>query len=276
MTCSSLQTLFLAGERLDPDTYDWASEQLGIPVVDHWWQTETGWPIAANLRGLEPHADQARLADGAGAGLRRADPGRRRHDRRRRRRRGDLHRLPLPPGTSRRSGATTSATSTATCRPIPGYYLTGDGGYLDDDGYLFVLGRTDDVMNVAGHRLSSGPIEAVLAGAPGGRRVRGDRGADALKGQVPRALVVVKSGDGRPRPAAPPSWSPGSASEVGPIASLRGSTWSPACPRPGRARSCARPCASSPTVPGTVPSTIEDVGARGPSAGAAVLRRGAA
>jgi len=192
----SLKTLFLAGERLDPQTYDWAGHHLGVPVIDHWWQTETGWPIVANLRGLEPMPTRpgspsvpvpgfdvrVLLPDGT-----EAPPG------------VDgaiVVRLPLPPGClptlwnddDRYVGSYLSA--------YPGTYLTGDGGRFDDDGYLYVMGRTDDVINVAGHRLSTGSMEEVLAAHPAVAECAVIGVEDQLKGQVPRGLVVLKAGVG--------------------------------------------------------------------------------
>ena len=154
---SSLRTLFLAGERLDPDTYHWATDRLGVPVVDNWWQTETGWPIAANLRGLEPMPIKAGLPVGAGARLRRAGARRARRPgaaRRPRARSASGCRCPRAPCP--RSGVTTTRYVASYLSAFDGYYLSGDGGYVDSDGYLYVMGRTDDVINVAGHRLSTG------------------------------------------------------------------------------------------------------------------------
>jgi propionyl-CoA synthetase len=192
-------------------------------VVDHWWQTETGWPIAANLRGLDKSAPMPikpgsptvpvpgydiRILGPDGQQLPAGQEG------------AICLKLPLPPGTSRGVWGDDQRYVESYLTAYPGYYLTGDGGYLDADGYLFVLGRTDDVMNVAGHRLSSGQIEAALAAHPAVAECAVIGVADALKGQVPRALVVPKS-----------SWT-GSADqlaaelaarvrdEVGPIASL--------------------------------------------------------
>ena len=163
---SRLRYLFLAGERLDPDTYHWASEKLGIPVVDHWWQTETGWAIAANPLGVEPLPLKAgsptvpmpgydvRVLHVDGSGCEPGEEG------------VICLRLPLPPGTLSTLWGDDARFEASYLCEHPGYYLTGDGGYLDEDGYLFVMGRIDDVINVAGHRLSTGAIEAVLAAHP--------------------------------------------------------------------------------------------------------------
>ena len=191
---SSLRTLFLAGERLDPDTYAWASEVLGVPVIDNWWQTETGWPICANLRGLEPmpvkpgsptvpvpgYDVQVLGPDGD-----RVPPGTE----------GAICiKLPLPPGTLPTLWNDDERYVAGYLSAFPGYYLTGDGGHQDQDGYLYVMGRTDDVINVAGHRLSTGSMEAVLASHPAVAECAVVGVHDELKGQVPRGFVVLKAG----------------------------------------------------------------------------------
>lgn len=191
---SGMKYLFQAGERLDPDTYAWASEKLGVPVVDHWWQTETGWAIAANPMGLEsmpikpgsptvpmPGYDVRILhVDGSPC-----DPGEE----------GAICiRLPLPPSTLPTLWGDDDRYEASYLCEHPGYYLTGDGGYLDEDGYLFVMGRIDDVINVAGHRLSTGSIEAVLATHPAVAECAVIGVADEIKGQVPRGFVVLTSG----------------------------------------------------------------------------------
>ncbi|WP_409462476.1 propionyl-CoA synthetase [Amycolatopsis sp. GA6-003] len=191
---SRFRTLFLAGERLDPETYHWAHDILGTPVVDHWWQTETGWPIAANPRGLEPMPVKpgsatkpvpgwdVRILDQAGEELPAGREG------------AITLKLPLPPGSLPTLWGDDERYREAYLSRYPGYYLTGDSGYLDEDGYLFVMGRTDDVINVAGHRLSTGSMEAVLASHPAVAECAVIGVADQLKGQVPRGFVVLKSG----------------------------------------------------------------------------------
>jgi propionyl-CoA synthetase len=191
---SSLRTLFLAGERLDPDTYEWASAALRVPVVDNWWQTETGWPIAANLRGLEPMPLKAGSPSVPVPGydvqvLRSsgepANPGEE----------GAICiRLPLPPGTLTTLWGDEERYRRSYLDAFPGYYLTGDGGWADEDGYLFVMGRTDDVINVAGHRLSTGAIEQALSAHPAVAECAVIGVHDELKGQVPRGLVVLRAG----------------------------------------------------------------------------------
>jgi propionyl-CoA synthetase len=191
---SSLRYLFLAGERLDPETYRWAADQLGIPVIDHWWQTETGWPVAANLMGLEPMPAKPGSAtmpvpgydvQVLGADGRPAAPGAE----------GEIAvRLPLPPGTLPTLWHDDQRYVESYLSTHPGYYRTGDGGHFDDDGYLFVMGRVDDVINVAGHRLSTGAIEQVVASHPAVAECAVIGVDDALKGQLPRVLVVLKAG----------------------------------------------------------------------------------
>ena len=191
---SALQYLFLAGERLDPDTYHWASGKLGVPVVDHWWQTETGWAIAANPMGVErlplkagsptvpmPGYD-VRILHPDGSGCEPGEEG------------VICLQLPLPPGTLPTLWGDDARFEASYLCEHPGYYLTGDGGYIDEDGYLFVMGRIDDVINVAGHRMSTGAIEAVLAAHPAVAECAVIGVADEIKGQVPRAFVVLTAG----------------------------------------------------------------------------------
>jgi propionyl-CoA synthetase len=186
--------LFLAGERLDPETYRWAGEMLGVPVVDHWWQTETAWAIAADPMGLEqlptkpgsptvpiPGYD-VRILDEDGAEV---PPGTT----------GQIAiRLPLPPGCLPTLWNNDEGFVSSYLSRYPGYYLTGDGGYRDADGYLYVMGRTDDVINVAGHRLSTGEMEEVLASHPAVAECAVFGVNDDLKGEVPRGFVVLKAG----------------------------------------------------------------------------------
>jgi propionyl-CoA synthetase len=191
---SRLRHLFLAGERLDPETYRWASDLLGVPVVDNWWQTETGWPICANPVGLEPLPIKpgsptkplpgwdVRVLDGTG---RPAAPG------------TDgaiVIKLPMAPGALPTLWNDDDRFVRSYLSTFEGYYLTGDGGRVDDDGYVFVMGRTDDVINVAGHRLSTGGMEEVLAAHPAVAECAVIGVEDALKGQVPRGFVVLKAG----------------------------------------------------------------------------------
>jgi propionyl-CoA synthetase len=191
---SCMHTLFLAGERLDPDTYAWASGVLGIPVVDHWWQTETGWSIAANLRGLDPMDTKpgspsvpvpgydVQILDGDGTIQAPGAEG------------AICIKLPLPPGCLPTLWGDDERYVNGYLSAFPGWYLTGDGGFKDEDGYVYVMGRTDDVINVAGHRLSTGSMEAVLASHPMVAECAVVGVHDELKGQVPRGFVVLKAG----------------------------------------------------------------------------------
>jgi len=197
---SSLRCLYLAGERADPDTIEWARDKLRVPVIDHWWQTETGWPIAANPMGLEPlpvkdgsptvpmPGYDVRVLDPEGAELPRGELG------------AIAIRLPLPPGTLPTLWNAEARFRKSYLESFPGYYETGDAGYIDADGYIYIMARTDDVINVAGHRLSTGGMEEVLASHPdvGECAVIGVR--DELKGQVPLGLVCLNKGVERPAP----------------------------------------------------------------------------
>ncbi|NCF15170.1 MAG: AMP-binding protein, partial [Gammaproteobacteria bacterium] len=191
---SSLRTLFLAGERCDPDTLHWAEEKLGIPVIDHWWQTETGWSIAANCIGIEPQPVKAgsvgpaapgwdvRTLDTDGNDVAPGDVG------------AIACKLPLPPGTLTGLWNAESRFRESYLTTFPGYYETGDAGFVDDDGYIHVMSRTDDVINVAGHRLSTGAIEEVLAGHADVAECAVIGAADKLKGQLPLGFLVLKAG----------------------------------------------------------------------------------
>jgi propionyl-CoA synthetase len=258
---STLRTLFLAGERLDPNTYEWAGQRLGVPVVDNWWQTETGWPIAANLRGLDPMPIKAgsptvpvpgydvQILGTDGKRVSAGEEG------------AICIKLPLPPGTLPTVWGDDQRFIDSYLSAFEGYYLTGDGGYLDDDGYLFVLGRTDDVMNVAGHRLSSGQIEAALAGHPAVAECAVIGVHDELKGQVPRALVVTKAGFTGSADDLATELAARVRAEVGPIASLSQIDVVNGLPktRSGKIlRKTMRQIADDGDAP--VPSTIEDVG----------------
>ncbi len=191
---SSLQTLFVAGERLDPATFEWARQVLDRPVVDHWWQTETGWAICANPRGLEPlpikpgspsvpvPGYRLQVLAGDGSPVPAGTEG------------AIVLGLPLPPGTLTGLWRAGDRYLASYLSAYPGNYLTGDDGYLDDDGYLYVLGRSDDVINVAGHRLSSGAMEAAIAGHPAVAECAVIGIPDELKGDRPSGYVVLKEG----------------------------------------------------------------------------------
>ena len=192
---SGFRYLFLAGERLDPETYRWAGDLLGIPVIDHWWQTETGWPIAADLMGLEPMPTKPgsptmpvpgydlHVVDGfSGEDV---PPGTT----------GEIVLgLPLPPGCLTTLWGDDQRFIDSYLVQHPGTYITGDGGFRDEDGYVYVMGRTDDVINVAGHRLSTGVMEEILASHPAVAECAVIGVHDPLKGQIPRGFVVLKAG----------------------------------------------------------------------------------
>jgi propionyl-CoA synthetase len=195
---SRFKALFLAGERCDPDTLVWAQQRLGVPVVDHWWQTETAWGIAANCMGLEPlpvkpgsptkasPGYDVQILDEAGD---RVPPGQT----------GNICiKLPLPPGCLPTLWNNDAGYIDSYLSRYPGYYLTGDAGYQDEDGYLYIMSRIDDIINVAGHRLSTGGMEEVLAAHPDVAECSVIGVADELKGEVPVGLVVLKAGVNRP------------------------------------------------------------------------------
>jgi len=192
------RTLFLAGERADPPTVAWAEEHLGIPVIDHWWQTETGWPIGANCLGIErlpvKHGSctrpvpgwDVRVLDAEAPGTaRELTPGEI----------GALAiKLPLPPGALPTLWQADDRFVASYLTTYPGFYETADAGLIDADGYIHVMTRTDDIINVAAHRLSTGEIEEVLAAHPDVAECAVIGVADALKGQVPLGFLVLKAG----------------------------------------------------------------------------------
>ncbi len=190
---SSLKALFLAGERCDPATYEWASEKLGIPVIDHWWQTETGWPIVANMLGLEsfpvkpgsatkpvPGFD-VRILSHQGEEVASGKEG------------YIAIKLPLPPGCLPTLWQNDERFVKSYLSMFEGYYATGDGGYKDEDGYVYIMGRVDDVINVSGHRLSTGEMEEIVAGHEHVAECAVIGIDDELKGQVPFGMVVLKN-----------------------------------------------------------------------------------
>ena len=195
---SCLKTVFLAGERADPDTIEWAAAKLQVPVIDHWWQTETGWAIAANPVGYEPLP--VRIGSPAvgmpGYDIRVLDEG------------GHpvspdtlgaiAIRLPLPPGTLPGLWNAEARFRKSYLEAYPGYYATGDAGYMDADGYVYIMARTDDVINVAGHRLSTGAMEEVLASHPDVGECAVIGVSDELKGQVPMGFLCLNTGTNRP------------------------------------------------------------------------------
>ena len=195
---SGFRTLFLAGERADPDTVQWAEEKLGVPVIDHWWQTETGWAIAGNPVGLGilpvkrgsptvamPGYD-VQVLDDAGHPVPRGTLG------------NIVIKLPLPPGCLPTLWNADARFRSAYLDEFPGYYKTADAGIIDEDGYLSIMSRTDDIINVAGHRLSTGAMEEVLSGHPDVAECAVIGINDQLKGQLPCGFVVLKAGVNRP------------------------------------------------------------------------------
>ena len=191
---SRFRTLFLAGERCDPDTLVWAERLLQKPVIDHWWQTETGWPIGANCIGLEhfPVKPGSCTRPVPGYDVRIvADDGQEKAA-------GEIGniviKLPLPPGCLPTLWNKDAAYRDSYLRAYPGYYQTSDAGFKDEDGYLWIMSRTDDIINVAGHRLSTGALEEVLASHPDVAECAVIGAADEVKGEVPLGLVVLKAG----------------------------------------------------------------------------------
>ena len=193
----SLRTLFLAGERADPDTVKWAEDRLRVPVIDHWWQTETGWPMAANPVGLGqlPVKHGSPTVAMPGYDIRVLDEGG--HEVNRGMLGAICVKLPLPPGCLPTLWGNDQRFRTSYLSRFPGYYETADAGFMDDDGYVYIMARTDDIINVAGHRLSTGAMEEVLASHPNVAECAALGIADPLKGQVPVGFVVLKAGVNR-------------------------------------------------------------------------------
>jgi len=195
---SKFETLFLAGERCDPDTLMWAQNQLNVPVIDHWWQTETGWAISSNCMGIEPlpvkpgsatkpvPGYDVQILDNDGKQLDANKIG------------AIAIKLPLPPGSLPTMWHNEEGYKKYYLTRFPGYYLTGDAGYKDNDGYLWIMSRIDDIINVAGHRLSTGAIEEVLASHPDVAECAVIGVDDQLKGELPLGMVVLKAGVNRP------------------------------------------------------------------------------
>jgi propionyl-CoA synthetase len=257
---SRFEALFLAGERLDPDTYYWASELLKRPVIDHWWQTETGWAIAGNFLGLEyfPIKPGSATKPMPGYNLKILDAATGQElgpDQQ-----GVITiKLPLPPSNLPTLWKDDQRFLESYMKPYPGYYLTGDGGYVDEDGYVFVMGRIDDVINVAGHRLSTGGMEEVLAGHRDVAECAVVGVGDNLKGQVPVGLVVLKSGVSRPNEEIISEIVQMVRKDIGPVASFKIAVVVTRLPktRSGKIlRGTIRKIADG--EPYTIPSTIDD------------------
>ena len=256
---SQFQYLFLAGERLDPDTYHWAHNMLKKPVIDHWWQTETGWPITANCMGIEqfpikpgsctkpvPGYD-VQIIDNLGKNLNPGEEGL------------VVIKLPLPPGTLPSLWNADERFIESYMKIFPGYYFTSDGGYIDEDGYVYIMGRVDDVINVAGHRLSTGAMEEVVAQHRDVAECAVIGAQDSLKGQLPVGLVVLKAGIVREEGDLKKELVQMIRNEIGPIACFKEATAVTRLPktRSGKIlRSTMRKIADGEPYP--IPSTIDD------------------
>ncbi len=256
---SSLQSLFLAGERLDPPTQQWATEKLGIPVIDHWWQTETGWSICSNCLGIEqlPIVEgsptkpvpgyQMEVLNDEGKTIGADEIG------------SLVVKLPLPPGTFPTLWNAKQRYFDSYLSRFPGYYETGDAGYIDENGYVFVMSRTDDVINVAGHRLSTGGIEEVLAAHPDVAECAVIGVDDALKGHLPLGLIVLNSACTRSHEEIAKEAVQMVRDKIGPVAAFKLATVVNALPktRSGKVlRGTMKNIAD--TTPWTVPPTIDD------------------
>ena len=256
---SSLKTIFMAGERLDPPTYLWTVDKTGKPVVDHWWQTETGWAICANLMGIEPKPAKpgsstlptpgfnVQVLDARGNELPAGEQG------------AIAIKLPLPPSCLATIWGDFGRFKSGYLSDFPGYYCSGDGGYKDDEGYVFIMGRTDDVINVAGHRLSTGEMEEILAAHDAVAECSVIGVHDALKGQEPVGLVLLKDGYDIDEDDLQKELVAMVRKEIGPIACFKRAVVVPRLPktRSGKIlRKLLRQIASNQEV--AVPSTIDD------------------
>ena len=256
---SGFKYLFLAGERTDPDTYHWAHNLLQKPVIDHWWQTETGWPITANCMGIEdfpikpgsctkpvPGYD-VRIIDSLGKELGPKEEGL------------VVVKLPLPPGTLPTLWNADERFIESYMKIFPGNYFTSDGGYMDEDGYVYIMGRVDDVINIAGHRLSTGAMEEVVAQHQDIAECAVIGAHDPLKGQLPVGLVVLKYGVTRDEADIKKELVQMMRNEIGPIACFREAVVVTRLPktRSGKIlRSTMRKIANA--EPYVMPSTIDD------------------
>jgi propionyl-CoA synthetase len=228
---SNFKTLFLAGERCDPDTLHWAESHLQVPVIDNWWQTETGWPICANCRGIEPLKVKAgspsrpvpgwdvRVVDSENREMKRGQIG------------SLVVKLPLPPGTFPTLWNADERFVASYLSQFPGYYMTADAGYMDEDGYVYVMSRTDDIINVAGHRLSTGGMEEVLASHPDVAECAVVGVHDELKGQIPMGFLVLKRGVDRDHREIVTEVVQLIRQKIGPVASFKTALIVPALPK---------------------------------------------
>jgi propionyl-CoA synthetase len=256
---SRFRTLFLAGERSDPDTLMWARDRLGVPVIDHWWQTETAWAIAANCVGLgtlpvKP-GSPTRAVPGYDVQVLGEDgnemPA------------GQIGslvvKLPLPPGCLPTLWHDDDGYRQSYLSRYPGFYLTGDAGYKDEDGYLYIMSRVDDIINVAGHRLSTGAMEEVLAFHPDVAECAVVGVADAIKGEIPVGFVVTKAGVTRGADTIVPELVQRVRASIGPVAAFKIATLVPRLPktRSGKIlRGTVKKIADG--QPYTAPATIDD------------------
>jgi len=256
---SGFRMLFLAGERCDPDTLHWAEDQLKVPVIDHWWQTETGWAIGANCAGLEllpvkpgsctkpvPGYD-IRVLDASGGEVPAGETG------------NIVVKLPLPPGYFTSLYNNDADFVKTYFSAYPGYYLTSDAGFIDEDGYLSIMGRTDDIINIAGHRLSTGAMEEVLASHPDVSECAVSDVHDPVKGEVPLGFVVLKAGVQKTRQEIEPELVHQVRQKIGPIASFKAAAVVKRLPktRSGKIlRGTIKKIADG--VAWTVPTTIDD------------------
>jgi len=228
---SNFRALFLAGERCDPDTLRWAESHLHVPVIDHWWQTETGWAICANCLGIESLNVKAGSPGRPvpGMDVRVLNP--ENHETKR----GEIGalaiKLPLPPGTFLTLWNAEERFVASYLSQFPGYYATADAGFIDDDGYVYVMSRTDDIINVAGHRLSTGAMEEVLASHPDVAECAVIGAHDELKGQVPVGLLVLKSNVDRDPDQIVTEVVQMVRQRIGPIASFRTAVVVPTLPK---------------------------------------------
>ena len=256
---SSFEILFLAGERTDPDTLHWAEDMIGVPVIDHWWQTETGWAIVGNCRGIEdlPVKEGSPTKAMVGYNVLVVDdecnevpPGTE----------GNIVcKLPLPPGTLTTLWRNDERYIKSYMTKFPGYYETSDGGYIDKDGYVYVMGRMDDVINIAGHRLSTGAMEEIISNHPDVAECAVFGADDQMKGQLPVGFFVVKAGVTRPGDEIKAELVKMVRESIGPIACFRDACQVPRLPktRSGKIlRGTMRSIANSKDY--KVPSTIDD------------------
>ncbi len=228
---SCFRTLFLAGERLDPDTLIWAEKHLKVPVIDHWWQTESGWAIGANCVGLGAlpikHGSptkavpgyQVRILDDNNQEMPRGDIG------------AISLKLPLPPGCLPTLWNNDEGFVAAYLADYPGYYKTSDAGFIDDDDYLWIMSRTDDIINVAGHRLSTGAMEEILADHGDVAECAVVGVADQLKGQLPLGFVVLNAGVNRPHEEIVGELVQMVRKRIGPVAAFKKATVVPRLPK---------------------------------------------